>query len=141
MDERARAQDHRWMRRALVLARRQAGATWPNPTVGCCIVRDGRLLGEAVHAGPGYPHAEAAVLLGLAAERIDATGATAYVSLEPCHHEGRTAPCSQALASAGIARVVYATEDDTPRHGGQGARWLAEQGIEVTRGVLGGACP
>ena len=137
MDERTRGQDHRWMRRALVLARRRAGSTWPNPTVGCCIVRDGRLLGEAVHAGPGYPHAEAAVLLGLAAERIDPAGATAYISLEPCHHEGRTAPCSHALAAARIARVVYATEDDTPRHVGGGAQWLDSQGIEVTRGVLG----
>jgi len=133
----ARDQDHRWMRRALVLARRRAGATWPNPTVGCCIVRNARLLGEAVHAGPGYPHAEAAVLLGLAAERVDVAGATAYVSLEPCHHEGRTAPCTHALAAAGITRVVYATEDDTPRHAGQGAQWLAGQGMEVTRGILG----
>lgn len=131
------ALDHHWMRRALVLARRQAGATWPNPTVGCCIVRDGRLLGEAVHAGPGHPHAEAAVLLGLAAARVDPAGATAYVSLEPCHHQGRTAPCSRALADAGIARVVYAAADDTPRHPGGGAEWLRGQGVEVTGGVLG----
>jgi diaminohydroxyphosphoribosylaminopyrimidine deaminase/5-amino-6-(5-phosphoribosylamino)uracil reductase len=127
--------DRRWMRRALVLARRQAGATWPNPTVGCCMVKDGRLLAEAVHAGPGQPHAEASVLLALAANRIDPAGSTAYVSLEPCHHRGRTAPCTRALADAGIRRVVYATLDDTPRHAGGGAEWLRQQGMEVTGGV------
>jgi diaminohydroxyphosphoribosylaminopyrimidine deaminase/5-amino-6-(5-phosphoribosylamino)uracil reductase len=131
------ALDRRWMKRALVLARRQAGATWPNPTVGCCIVRNGVLLAEAVHAGPGQPHAEAAALLALAAHRIDAAGATAYVTLEPCHHEGRTAPCSRALADAGVARVVYGAADETPRHPGGGGAWLAEQGIEVSSGVCG----
>lgn len=128
--------DRRWMRRALVLARRRAGATWPNPTVGCCIVRDGRLLAEAVHAGPGQPHAEAAVLLALAARRMDPAGATAYVSLEPCNHHGRTAPCTVALADAGIARVVYAARDDTPRHAGGGGDWLRDRGVAVTGGVF-----
>ena len=131
------AADRRWMKRALVAARRQAGATWPNPTVGCCVVRDGVLLAEAVHAGPGQPHAEAAALLALAAHRIDPAGATVYVSLEPCHHAGRTAPCSRALADAGVARVVYGAADDTPRHPGGGGVWLAEQGVEVTPGVCG----
>ena len=131
------AADRRWMKRALMLARRQAGATWPNPTVGCCIVRDGELLAEAVHAGPGQPHAEAAALLALAAHRIDPAGSTAYVSLEPCHHEGRTAACSRALADAGVARVVYGAADDTPRHPGGGGAWLATQGVEVTAGVCG----
>ncbi|RKZ14081.1 bifunctional diaminohydroxyphosphoribosylaminopyrimidine deaminase/5-amino-6-(5-phosphoribosylamino)uracil reductase RibD [bacterium] len=131
------ASDHHWMRRALLLARRQAGRTWPNPTVGCCIVRDGHLLGEAVHAGPGHPHAEAAVLLALAAHRIDPAGATAYITLEPCHHQGRTAPCSRALAEAGISRVVYAAPDDTPRHPGGGGAWLRENSVEVQPGVFG----
>lgn len=125
------ARDHHWMRRALVLARRQAGATWPNPTVGCCIVREGRLLAEAVHEGPGHLHAEAAALQALQAAELDPEGATAYVTLEPCHHQGRTPPCSRALAGAGLARVVYATADDTPRHAGGGGDWLREQGIQV----------
>lgn len=125
------------MKRALVLARRQAGATWPNPTVGCCVVRDGVLLAEAVHAGPGQPHAEATALLALAAHRMDPAGATVYVTLEPCHHAGRTAPCSRALADAGVARVVYGAADDTPRHPGGGGAWLAEQGVEVVPGVCG----
>lgn len=129
------ALDRRWMKRALVLARRRAGATWPNPAVACCVVRGGKLLAEAVHAGPGQPHAEAAALLALAAHRIDAGGTTVYVTLEPCHHVGRTAPCSQALADAGVARVVYATADDTPRHPGGGGSWLEAQGIEVRSGV------
>jgi diaminohydroxyphosphoribosylaminopyrimidine deaminase/5-amino-6-(5-phosphoribosylamino)uracil reductase len=129
--------DRRWMRRVLLLARRQAGATWPNPTVACCMVRDGQLLAEAVHAGPGEPHAEASVLLALAAHRIDPSGATAYVNLEPCHHEGRTAPCSVALADAGVARGVFATADDTPRHPGGGGEWLSRRGVEVVDGVLG----
>lgn len=129
------AADRRWMLRALLLARRMAGATWPNPTVGCCIVRDGRLLAQAVHTGPGEPHAESAALLALAARRVDPGGATAYVSLEPCHHQGRTAPCSQALHDAGIVRVVHATADDTPRHPGGGAAWLADQGVEVASGI------
>jgi diaminohydroxyphosphoribosylaminopyrimidine deaminase / 5-amino-6-(5-phosphoribosylamino)uracil reductase len=122
------------MRRALHLARGRAGRTWPNPTVGACIVRDGVLLSEAAHEAVGLAHAEAAALQHVRARGIDPRGATLYVTLEPCHHQGRTPPCTQAIVSAGLARVVYATDDDSPRHPGGGAAWLIAQGVEVERG-------
>lgn len=129
--------DAHWMRRALVLARRRAGQTWPNPTVGACIVRDGVLLAEAAHEAAGLAHAEAAALEDLRSRGLEAGGATIYVTLEPCHHQGRTPPCSRALAAAGIGRVVYATADESPRRHSAGADWLTEQGIDVVRGPFG----
>lgn len=128
--------DLHWMRRALLLARGRAGQTWPNPTVGACLVRDGVLLAEAVHQAAGSAHAEAAALALLAAQGHDARGATLYVTLEPCHHHGRTPPCTRAIAAAGIARVVHAVGDESARAHGGGGAWLASQGIEVVRGPL-----
>ncbi len=121
------------MRSALALARRGLGGTWPNPSVGCVIVRDGRVVARAVTAPGGRPHAERAALelAGPAAR-----GATAYVTLEPCCHWGRTPPCTDALIEAGVARVVIAVHDPDPRVNGQGVARLRAAGIEVTEGVL-----
>ena len=122
------------MQAALGLARRGLGNTWPNPSVGCVIVRDGRVVGRAVTAPGGRPHAEI-VALGMAGTA--ARGATAYVTLEPCCHWGRTPPCADALVEAGIARVVIAKRDPDPRVDGQGIERLRAAGIEVVEGLLG----
>src|SRR5665213_2963369 len=100
------------MRAALALARRGLGNTWPNPSVGCIIVNNDRVVGRAVTAPGGRPHAETAAL-EMAGPH--ARGATAYVTLEPCCHWGRTPPCTDALVAAGIARVVIAALDPDPR--------------------------
>src|SRR5579872_1123299 len=96
------------MRAALALGRRGLGTTWPNPSVGCVLVRDGRVVGRGTTQPGGRPHAEP-VALGMAGEH--AKGATAYVTLEPCCHWGRSPPCTDALIAAGIARIVVATTD------------------------------
>ena len=118
---------------ALSLGRRGQGQCWPNPSVGCVIVRNGRIVGRGWTQPGGHPHAETE---SLAQAGSAATGATAYVSLEPCAHFGRTPPCSQALIDAGIARVVCAIEDSDPRVAGQGLDMLRTAGIEVQTGVL-----
>ena len=123
--------DERFMSRALELAR-SAPFTSPNPRVGAVVVRDGRILAEAAHLGAGSAHAEAAAI-----ERAgDAAGATVYVTLEPCTHQGLTPPCAPALVEAGVARVVVATLDPDARVSGTGARLLAAAGIEVATGAL-----
>lgn len=121
------------MRSALALARRGLGNTWPNPSVGCVIVNNGRVVGRAVTAPGGRPHAEpqALAMAGAAAR-----GAIAYVTLEPCCHHGRTPPCTDALIAAGIARVVIAAHDPDPRVNGQGAARLRAAGIAVEQGML-----
>lgn len=121
------------MRAALALARRGLGSTWPNPSVGCVLVREGRVVARGVTATGGRPHAEAAAL---AAAGAAARGATAYVTLEPCSHTGRTPPCAEALIAAGVARVVVACGDPDPRVNGAGVARLRAAGIEVTEGVL-----
>ncbi len=127
------ADDIRHMARALTLARRGLYTTHPNPRVGCVIVRDGVIVGEGFHARAGEPHAEVHALR-MAGER--ARGATAYVTLEPCCHHGRTPPCSSALIEAGVARVVTAMQDPNPRVAGGGHGLLRAAGIEVETGVL-----
>jgi diaminohydroxyphosphoribosylaminopyrimidine deaminase/5-amino-6-(5-phosphoribosylamino)uracil reductase len=121
------------MRSALALARRGLGNTWPNPSVGCGVVNDGRVVGRAVTAPGGRPHAEPAAL---DAAGSLARGATAYVTLEPCCHWGRTPPCTDTLISAGVARVVVATRDPDPRVDGAGIARLRAAGILVDEGVL-----
>ena len=122
--------DERLMARAIALARTSA-FTSPNPKVGAVVVRGGRVLSEAVHRGPGTPHAEARAL-----QTVDAHGATLYVTLEPCAHEGQTPPCAPAIVGAGVTRVVAAIEDPDPRVRGTGFQYLRAQGVEVTTGVL-----
>ncbi|OJW24791.1 MAG: riboflavin biosynthesis protein RibD, partial [Rhodospirillales bacterium 69-11] len=127
------AADIAHMRSALALARRGLGSTWPNPSVGCVIVRDGRVVGRGTTASGGRPHAEP---LALDMAGPLARGATAYVTLEPCCHWGRTPPCTDALIAAGIVRVVVATRDPDRRVDSQGVARLREAGIEVVEGVL-----
>src|SRR5580698_9794358 len=121
------------MRAALALARRGLGTTWPNPSVGCVIVRDNRVVGRGHTAPGGRPHAEP---LALAMAGGQAKGATAYVTLEPCCHWGRSPPCTDALIAAGVARVVVAATDPDPRVNGQGLQQLQAAGIEIETGVL-----
>ena len=121
------------MRAALALARRGLGNAWPNPAVGCVLVKDGRVIGRGWTQPSGRPHAETEALrrAGNAAR-----GATAYVTLEPCSHHGRTPPCCEALAGAGIARVVMAMRDPDPRVNGRGLAMLRGAGIVVEEGLL-----
>lgn len=124
--------DARWMKSALVLARRAVGRTWPNPAVGCILVRDGRIVGRGVTAPGGRPHAEPTALTQAGPL---AAGATAYVTLEPCAHHGKTPPCTDALIAAGIARAVVAIEDPDPRVSGRGITALKNAGIAVRLGI------
>ncbi len=126
-------EDRRWMRLALALARRGLGRVAPNPAVGCVIVKDGRLLGRGWTRPGGRPHAETEALRQ-AGEA--AGGATAYVTLEPCAHHGKTPPCADALAVAGVARVVAAAGDPDPRVNGKGLAKLREAGVAVETGLL-----
>jgi diaminohydroxyphosphoribosylaminopyrimidine deaminase / 5-amino-6-(5-phosphoribosylamino)uracil reductase len=121
------------MARALALAERGLTTTHPNPRVGCVIARDGKIIGEGWHERAGEAHAEA---MALGAAGAAAAGASAYVTLEPCSHFGRTPPCADALIRAQIARVVFAIGDPNPRVGGAGALRLRQAGIEVESGLL-----
>jgi len=125
--------DDRWMRLALALGARGLGTTWPNPAVGCVIVKDGHVLGRGWTQAGGRPHAES---MALAQAGATAKGATAYVTLEPCAHTGKTPPCADALVNAGIARAVIATGDPDPRVAGKGLDKLRAAGIELRSGVL-----
>jgi diaminohydroxyphosphoribosylaminopyrimidine deaminase/5-amino-6-(5-phosphoribosylamino)uracil reductase len=128
--------DASWMRRALDLAARGQGSTSPNPMVGAVIVRDGVVLGEGFHVRAGEPHAEVHALRAAATAGHDVRGATIYVSLEPCCHQGRTGPCTEALIGAGIGCVVIAQTDPNPLVAGQGAERLRAAGIEVKSGLM-----
>lgn len=125
-------EDIRFMRAALNIGQRGQGRTWPNPSVGCVIVQDGVIVGQGVTAPSGRPHAEPQAL---AQAGEAAKGATAYVTLEPCHHHGQTPPCSMALIAAGVARVVIALQDPDPRTAGKGIAALRAAGIAVTTDV------
>lgn len=130
--------DHRYMARAIQLAKRGVYTTDPNPRVGCVIVsfadsEEGHIVGEGYHVRAGEPHAE---IHALQAAGSEALGATAYVTLEPCSHTGRTGPCAVALADAGVARVVVAMQDPNPRVSGGGIAHLEAAGIQVQVGLL-----
>ena len=129
----AGAVDRRHMMRALALARRGLYSTDPNPRVGCVIAHGERVVGEGWHRYAGEPHAE---IHALAAAGGGAAGATAYVTLEPCRHTGRTGPCTRALIEARVARVVAAMRDPNPRVAGRGFAELAAAGVEVETGLL-----
>ena len=124
--------DEKYMRRALELAERGRGLTSPGAMVGAVIVRDGEIVGEAFYTWDGVDHAEIQAM-ELAGER--AGGATLYVTLEPCAHQGRTPPCAEALVGAGITRVVIAMEDPNPKVDGRGIAVLHQAGIEVECGL------
>lgn len=126
------AQDERWMRVALSLAKRGLGQVAPNPAVGCILVKDDIVVGRGWTQPGGRPHAEA---MALAEASEDARGATAYVTLEPCAHTGQTGPCAEALVEAGVHRVVIATVDPDPRVSGKGISILEEAGIKTRCGV------
>lgn len=125
--------DERFMRRALSLARRGIGLSSPNPTVGCVVVRDGEIVGEGFHDHAKLHHAEVNALRAAGAR---ARGATAYVTLEPCVHHGRTPPCTDLLIRSGIRRLVVAAVDPNPQVSGKGILRLRNAGIEVDVGLL-----
>lgn len=125
--------DHYYMTRALRLARRGLTTTDPNPRVGCVLVKNDEIVGEGWHERAGEAHAE---IHALARAGDNASGATAYINLEPCCHHGRTPPCSQALIDAGVARVVAAMQDPNPLVTGKGLLQCRDAGIETDSGVL-----
>jgi diaminohydroxyphosphoribosylaminopyrimidine deaminase/5-amino-6-(5-phosphoribosylamino)uracil reductase len=131
MQDRAQQQQF-FMRWAIRLGEKGRITAPPNPWVGCIIVKEGDILGEGYHIAPGTPHAEA---IALKQAGVLAKGATAYVSLEPCAHQGRTPPCTEALIAAGIQKVVIPFLDPDPQVGGKGMRALQEAGVEVILGV------
>ena len=126
----------RFMARALELARRGRGSVEPNPTVGAVVVRDGRVIGEGWHKAFGGPHAEVEAIAAARSVGHDPAGATMYVTLEPCCHQGKTPPCTDAIAAAKIARVVAAMEDPDPQVAGGGLAALRAAGVEIACGVL-----
>jgi diaminohydroxyphosphoribosylaminopyrimidine deaminase/5-amino-6-(5-phosphoribosylamino)uracil reductase len=127
------AADHEFMAQAVRLAERGLLTTTPNPRVGCLLVKDGIIVGQGWHEQAGEPHAE---IHALRAAGAQAVGATAYVTLEPCSHHGRTPPCCEALLAAGVVRVVAAMEDPNPLVAGQGLAWLRDAGVETDCGLL-----
>lgn len=127
------AADSQYMARALLLAERGLYTTTPNPRVGCVLVRDGQIMGEGWHQRAGEAHAE---VHALGAAASTARGATAYVTLEPCSHHGRTPPCADVLIAVGVARVVVAVQDPNPKVAGQGIAQLRAAGIEVECGLM-----
>jgi diaminohydroxyphosphoribosylaminopyrimidine deaminase/5-amino-6-(5-phosphoribosylamino)uracil reductase len=120
--------DEQHLQRAIELAARARGRTSPNPLVGAVVVKGGKPIGEGFHEAPGHPHAERAALAACAE---DPAGATMYLSLEPCCHQGRTPPCTDAIVEAGISRVVIASDDPTPKASGRGLGILRDEGIRV----------
>jgi diaminohydroxyphosphoribosylaminopyrimidine deaminase/5-amino-6-(5-phosphoribosylamino)uracil reductase len=127
------ASDYKYMAQALRLAEKGLYSTSPNPRVGCVLVRDGRVVGSGWHERAGAPHAE---INALAAAGEGARGASAYLTLEPCSHHGRTPPCADALIKAGVARLVAAMEDPNPLVSGRGNAKLRDAGIEVQTGLM-----
>ncbi len=126
-------EDHLYMTQALRIAERGLFTSMPNPRVGCVIVKDGKVIGEGAHLKAGTPHAE---IHALAQAGIEAKGATAYVTLEPCSHHGRTPPCAEALVHAGIKQVIIAMQDPNPLVAGKGVSYLETAGVTVQTGLM-----
>lgn len=126
----ASAEDKRFLKMAARLGRRNLGATGANPSVGCILVKDNRIIARGVTAPGGRPHAET---VALAAAGMNAKGATAYITLEPCAHHGKTPPCAEALIKAGITRAVFSISDPDPRVNGAGEKMLREAGVAVEK--------
>ena len=127
------AEDHLYMTRALRFAEQGLYSTMPNPRVGCLIVKDGKIVGEGAHLKAGEPHAE---VFALRQAGDQAKGATAYITLEPCNHTGRTPPCSQAIVDAGISKVIVAMQDPNPQVAGSGLAHLQAHNIETASGLM-----
>ena len=130
------ADDHRYMARAVELAKCGLYTTEPNPRVGCVLVRDGAVIGEGFHRIAGEGHAEVNALQAVADAGDTAAGATAYVTLEPCSHFGKTPPCAEALVKAGVAQVIIGMVDPNPQVSGRGIKRLEDAGIRVRSGLL-----
>ena len=128
--------DQQYMQRANQLARRGQYTTAPNPNVGCVLVKDGQIIGEGWHVRAGEGHAEVNAIASVN-DPAAVVGCTAYVTLEPCNHTGRTGPCTEALVSAGVARVVVAMDDPNPLVAGSGTARLRQAGITVDSGLFG----
>jgi len=134
------AEDEKWMRHALDLARRALGQTAPNPAVGAVVVRDGVRLGEGFHERAGQPHAEPNAIRRAQALGHTVAGATIYISLEPCSTWGRTPPCTDLLLRERLARVVVGATDPHPQHRGRAYEILRRAGVSVTAGILADEC-
>jgi diaminohydroxyphosphoribosylaminopyrimidine deaminase/5-amino-6-(5-phosphoribosylamino)uracil reductase len=132
--------DSRFMREAWCLARKGFGATSPNPMVGAVLEKDGQIIGRGWHRRAGMPHAEIEALRDAQKRGHSPRGATLYVTLEPCCTHGRTPPCTDAIISAGIKKVVIGSTDPNPKHAGKGFEILRRAGIEVVHGILGDEC-
>jgi diaminohydroxyphosphoribosylaminopyrimidine deaminase / 5-amino-6-(5-phosphoribosylamino)uracil reductase len=126
-----------WMAKAIQLAKKGRYTTHPNPRVGCVLVKDQQIIGQGFHVKAGEGHAE---VNALADAKHDAVGATAYVTLEPCSHQGKTPPCADALIKAGVARVVYGMQDPNPEVSGNGLAKLKKAGLEIIGPVLEAEC-
>lgn len=133
MQEKSKTGDSKWMKKAVNLARKGQGRTAPNPPVGAVIVRNGKLIGSGWHRKAGTDHAE---IIAIKKAGVYAKGATLYVTLEPCSTTGRTGPCTAAVISAGIKRVVIGSIDPNPKHKGRGLSILKKAGIAVDAGIL-----
>jgi diaminohydroxyphosphoribosylaminopyrimidine deaminase / 5-amino-6-(5-phosphoribosylamino)uracil reductase len=132
--------DSQFMREALRLAGKGFGATSPNPMVGAVLVKNGKIIGCGWHRRAGMPHAEIEALRDAQNKNLNPRGATLYVTLEPCCTHGRTPPCTEAIISAGIKRVVIGTTDPNPHHAGKGFKILRKAGIEVVHDILADEC-
>lgn len=130
------SRDQQYMARAIELAYRGLYSTMPNPRVGCVLVRDDNILGEGWHIRAGEGHAEVNAIAAAQAAGHKLAGATAYVTLEPCSHQGKTPPCCEALINAGVGRVLAAMEDPNPLVAGRGLQALRDAGIKVESGLL-----
>jgi diaminohydroxyphosphoribosylaminopyrimidine deaminase/5-amino-6-(5-phosphoribosylamino)uracil reductase len=135
-----RKNEFRWMQAAFRLARRGYGTTSPNPMVGAVLVKGGKIIGRGWHRRAGLPHAETEALRDAQKHGHNPRGATLYVTLEPCCTHGRTPPCTDAIISAGIKKIVVGTTDPNPKHAGKGFRILQRAGIEVVHGLLSDEC-
>jgi diaminohydroxyphosphoribosylaminopyrimidine deaminase / 5-amino-6-(5-phosphoribosylamino)uracil reductase len=136
----AELMDAEYMRAALRLARRGFGCTSPNPMVGAVLVRRGKIIGRGWHRRAGWPHAEIEALADARRRGNDPGGSDLFVTLEPCSTHGLTPPCTDAIISAGIKRVVVGAIDPNPRHAGRGFSLLRKAGVEVVHGILGAEC-
>ena len=132
--------DAQFMRLTLRLARRGCGATSPNPMVGAVLVKGGQIIGRGWHRRAGWPHAEIEALRDAQKRGRNPRGATLYVTLEPCCTHGRTPPCTAAIISAGIKKIVIGATDPNPKHAGKGFKILQRAGIEVVQGILADEC-